>query len=54
MLSIMSRLVTEVRLLVAEWLLGVVFSVAPFGGEGEAIKVMIAYYFDGKVKQHKK
>lgn len=49
----MKALITEIRLLIAEWILWIVFKVAPFGKEGEQIKVMIAYYFDGKVKQQK-
>jgi hypothetical protein len=46
----MKALRTEIRLLIAETFLGWAFSVAPFGKEGEAIKVMLAYYFDAKVK----
>lgn len=49
----MKALVTEVRLLIAEWLLGIVLSVAPSGKDGEEIKVTIAHYFNAKVKQHK-
>lgn len=44
----------EFRLYIAEKLLGWAFSVAPFGKEGEDIKVMLAYYFDGKVNEAKK
>ncbi len=50
----MRALLTEIRLVIAEWLLWKVFKIAPFGKEGEEIKVMIAYYFDGKVNQQKK
>lgn len=49
----MKSLITELRLYFAELLLGLVLKVAPFGKEGETIKVMIVYYFDGKVREHK-
>ena len=46
----MKSLIKELRLLIAEKVLWWALSIAPFGKEGEEIKVMIAYYFDGKVK----
>ncbi len=49
----MKSLVTEIRLFIAEWLLGVVFSVSPSGKEGEEIKVLIIQYFYDKVMQKK-
>lgn len=50
----MKDLIKEIRIYISEVFLGWAFSVAPFGKEGEEIKVMLAYYFDGKVKQQKK
>lgn len=43
-----------IRLLIVEKILWLAFKIAPFGKDGEEIKVMIAYYFDGKVKQQTK
>jgi hypothetical protein len=49
----MKELKKEIRLFIAEKLLTWSFGIAPFGEEGEQIKIMLAYYFDAKVKEHK-
>lgn len=46
----MKSLIKELRLFISEKMLGWSFKLAPFGKEGEEIKVMIAYYFKSKVE----
>lgn len=47
----MKELKKEIRLLIAEWLLGLAFKIAPNDSQGERIKLMIARLFCGiKIK----
>lgn len=39
----------EFRFLIAEWLLGIVFRIAPIGKEGNELHISILNYFQAKI-----
>jgi len=46
-------MIKELRLLIAEWLLGVILSIAPTGPEGDFLRVTIYNYFRRAVAEAK-
>lgn len=46
------RLVCQFKMLICEWLLGIIISLCPNNAEGHMLLLIIKQYFEAKVKEH--